>query len=241
MNARPDPSALQNFGAPPQPTGHDRLKSILLMTTGGGFIFMLGLYAAQVVLPEKFAPAHVAGDAAGMAEKADIQAKSGSQIAYQSGLAAGVAAAQARQQARTDALQTQIVAANVADASCLAGTVIRSLGWETTGDGLQRVGAGMQVACGMGDAFRDNIAQSQAEAAGMAAPPPRAYSASMIPNAPPPQEPQRSAPDLVFDADRALEHEARLPANVRAQLKAGAGNTQAYLIRVENYYRANYR
>ena len=121
MTAQPD---MTGFGRPPAaPTGFRKFAPFVATAATGGVIALLGLYLAQIALPERYRPGYVAGTMAGSETIGHLRTSGDEQISYE-------VRSQAAQQAlglTTQAMQGSAAIANTADVLCGASKIGENL------------------------------------------------------------------------------------------------------------------
>jgi hypothetical protein len=157
---------------PAQPNALARALGAARMLYGAAPAFIVAAVIAQIILPPHLKPAYLIGDFGGSTERAEIEAKQAAAVEFAMLQAAAAANAQANAQMETEvsrkeqeiiaeSLAAQSTGAVIADFSCFLGSLIPR---DTYGD-LQTAGQVMRGGCGFGDKLRNNIVQTQAEAA----------------------------------------------------------------------------
>lgn len=188
MNDQPNPSEFKFKNSGPQPSTPSGLRHLapwMKTLATGGVLATLLMYGAQM-LPDRFRPSSVAGNAAGDAVRHEIEAMREAKIDMDRRTADATAQANAKAQAdllvqtkileeRTASLAPVSAMAGLADFACLGSQVVAGLtqpqGWNRqSGDDLysiaQRTGA---ATCGIGNSLRQGVTESQIESISTAA------------------------------------------------------------------------
>ena len=189
MNDQPNPAQFRpkSFGAPPaSPTGASRMLPWMRTAMTGGLIVTIGMYGAQILLPDSIKPSVVMGWAAGDAVRAEIEASRAAKIDLDRRIADATAQAHAKAQAdviaitkaveeRTASLAPVSAMAGLADFACIGAQVLSSLtrpqGWGSQSGNdwyfaAQKTGA---ATCGIGTVLRDEVTRSQLDSVRAAA------------------------------------------------------------------------
>lgn len=178
MNDQPNTSEFKfkSFATSPQPSGFTRFVPHLRGLAAGSALATLGFFALQLALPDGWRPSDILGNAAGLAERHEIEQKSAAKIEFERRLADATSQAQAKSNAdlaaitkaldeRTQSLQVDSTIASLADAACFGSMALAWLGSENTGrdwhNGAVQVA---QSACGTGDKIRQDVTRSQLDA-----------------------------------------------------------------------------
>lgn len=186
MNARPEPTNLGGFGAPPPaPTGWQRIAPYLATAAGGGAVVVFGLFIAQLVLPARFSPGYVSGQAGGDSTLGHLDTAGNAQINYDARHTAATAQQQAIPQMEMalvnkqleitgQALQGQVLSANVNDVACNGSRAVAgyaadqrpvwSIHHSDAEDWYRGAYGVSQVTCGQGDVIRRDMNGQLADA-----------------------------------------------------------------------------